>query len=249
MIDGVSPDLPHTDHLPASREWSMRIAKPAVEAAIRAYWRVHVHSADLVPRTGPVILAANHVGLLDGPLLAAVTRRLSFALIKYEMFAGTVGRVLAHFGQIPIDRRAIDKTAISRCVQVLRANKVLAVFPEGSRGSGEVRVARGGAVYLAMVTGAPIVPVALLGTREPGQTRDELPGRGAPMHVVYGEPLLVPRHDWPRRRPAVAEWTERLQARLAAHVAEAQERTGLSLPGPPRPKGTPAPAPSPVHTS
>jgi 1-acyl-sn-glycerol-3-phosphate acyltransferase len=242
VIDGVSLDLPHTHHLPASREWSMRLAKPLVEAGIRAYWRVHVHAPEYVPTSGPVILAANHVAVLDGPLLAAVTRRLSFALIKREMFAGTVGRVLVHFGQIPIDRRTIDLTAISRSIQILRANKVLAVFPEGSRGAGEVRVARGGAVYLAMVTGAPIVPVALLGTREPGQTRDELPRRGAPLHVAYGEPLVVPRSDWPRRRPSVAEWTEQLRTRLAAHVAETQERIGLPLPGPPRPKGTRVPA-------
>ena len=58
---------------------------------------------------------------------------------------------------------------------MLRAGKVLAVFPEGARARGEVRWAKGGAAYLAMVSGAPIVPVAILGTREPGQYRTRYP--------------------------------------------------------------------------
>lgn len=236
MIAGVSSDLPYTDHLPAAREWSMRAAKPVVEAAVRAYWRVQIHGSARVPQAGPVILTANHVGVLDGPLLAAVSRRLSFALIKREMFTGPVGHLLSHFGQIPIDRAAADPTALRRSVQVLRAGQVLAVFPEGVRGAGEVRWAKGGAAYLALVTGAPILPVALLGTREPGQTADELPRRGAPVHVVYGEPFPVRAAPWPRRKAEVAELTERIRCRLAAHVVQAQQLTGLPLPGPPKPR-------------
>lgn len=239
MIAGVSPALPHTGHLPATREWSIRAAKPLVEASLRSYWRVHVHQPSWVPASGPVILAANHLGVLDGPLLAAVTRRLSFALVKREMFSGPVGHLLTHFGQIPIDRAAVDPTALRRSISVLRAGRVLAVFPEGVRGSGEVRLARGGAAYLALVTGSPIVPVALLGTREPGQTADEVPRRGAELHVVYGEPLPVGAVPWPRRKPVVAELTGRLRRRLADHVVEAQRLTGLPLPGPPKPRARP----------
>jgi 1-acyl-sn-glycerol-3-phosphate acyltransferase len=83
-----------------------------------------------------------------------------------------------------------------------------------------------------MVTGAPVVPVALLGTREVGHPRGRLPGRRRPIHVVYGEPMAVPRSDWPRRKAAVADWTEFLRSRLAAHVMAAQGLTGLPLPGP-----------------
>lgn len=236
MIEGVSPDLPHTDHLPPAKEWGLRIVRVPVGLFLRSWWRVQVHGAQNVPRTGPVILAANHIGLLDGPALVAVTRRLTFAMAKNELFRGFGGRVLTYVGQIPVARREPDLRAIDRAVQVLRSGKVLAVFPEGRRTGGEVSYARGGAAYLAMVAGAPVVPVAILGTREPGQTRSGFPQRGGPLHVVYGEPFSITSEPvpWPRRRQAVAEWTEHLRSRLAEHVVAAQALTGLPLPGPPK---------------
>ncbi|GAA3612277.1 lysophospholipid acyltransferase family protein [Microlunatus ginsengisoli] len=233
---GISPGTPHTDRLSPAGTLPFRLARPAVAAALRTYWRVGVHDQAYVPRSGPVVLATNHVGVLDGPLLAAVTERPSFALVKKEMYdGGAVGWLLTRFGQIPIDRHAVDPTAIRRAIRVLRDDGVLVVFPEGVRGTGEVHWAKGGAVYLAMVTGAPIVPVALIGTRDPGQDRDETPHRGAAVHVVYGRPFTVPRLPWPRPKALVAEHTERLRRILAEHVVEAQARTGLTLPGPPRP--------------
>ncbi|HVD54098.1 MAG TPA: lysophospholipid acyltransferase family protein [Propionibacteriaceae bacterium] len=234
MIEGVSPDLPHTDRMPATKEWFLRLTRPVVRYGLRLGWRVQVHGVRNVPRSGPVILAANHIGLLDGPALVALTRRLTFALVKREAFTGAVGQFLIHLGQISLNRREIDPQAIKRAVQVLRAGKVLAVFPEGGRSGGEVAWAKGGAAYLAMITGAPIVPVAILGTREPGQRKNQIPQLRKPIHVVYGEPFNVPRSSWPRRKAAVAKWTEVVRERLANHVVAAQAVTGLPLPGPPK---------------
>jgi 1-acyl-sn-glycerol-3-phosphate acyltransferase len=233
MIEGVSPDLPHTDALPATREWGLRVLRRPVAVLLRTWWRVQLHEASRVPAEGPVILAANHIGLLDGPVLVALTRRLTFAMAKRELFVGVLGRVLAQIGQISVDRRSLGTTAIDQAVQVLRSGRVLAVFPEGVRTDGRVAWARGGAAYLALVTGAPVVPVALLGTREPGAGKNALPRRRAPLHVVYGEPMAVPQVPWPRRRAEVASWTEVIRQRLAEHVVAAQALTGLPLPGPP----------------
>lgn len=236
MIAGVSPDLPHTDRLPAHNEWGLRLTRPLVWLGLRLSWRIKLHGAQRVPRSGAVILAANHIGALDGPALIALTRRLTFAWVKHEAFTGTVGRFLFYIGQISLNRREIDPQAIRRAVQVLRAGKVLAVFPEGARSAGEVAWAKGGAAYLAMVSGAPIVPVAILGTREPGQTKNQLPSLRSSIHLVYGEPFRVPQTPWPRRKAAVAEWTEVVRERLAEHVVAAQALTGLPLPGPPKAK-------------
>lgn len=236
MIEGVSPDLPHTDRLPAPKEWVLRLTRPLVWLALRLSWRVTVHGARNVPRSGGVILAANHIGILDGPALIAMTRRLTFAWVKHEAFTGTLGRFLSYIGQISLNRREIDPQAIKRAVQVLRAGKVLAVFPEGVRSGGEVSWAKRGAAYLAMVSGAPIVPVAILGTREPGQTKNQLPHLRGSIHLVYGEPFMVPRTPWPRRKAAVGHWTSVVRERLAEHIVAAQALTGLPLPGPPKPR-------------
>ncbi len=241
MIQGVSPDLPNTDQLPVPKEWVLRLTRPLVRIGLRLGWRVKVHGARRIPSAGPVILAANHIGLLDGPALVAHTRRLTFAMVKREAFSGPVGQFLIHIGQISLNRREIDPQAIRRAVQVLRAGKILAVFPEGVRAGGEVAWAKGGAAYLAMVSGAPIVPVAILGTREPGQHKNQVPRLRRPIHVVYGEPFAVPRSPWPRRKSVVAEWTAVVRERLADHVVAAQAMTGLPLPGPPKIKIRPAP--------
>ena len=234
MIEGVSPDLPYTDRLPAPKVWGLRLGRPVVRFGLRLSWRVTVHGAQHVPRSGAVILAANHIGILDGPALLALTRRLTFALVKREAFTGAVGRFLAYIGQISLNRREVDPQAIRRAIQVLRAGKVLAVFPEGLRSGGEVAWARRGAAYLAMVSGAPIVPVAILGTREPGQSKNQLPRLRGSIHLVYGEPFILPRTPWPRRKAAVAEWTAVVRERLADHIVAAQALTGLPLPGPPK---------------
>jgi 1-acyl-sn-glycerol-3-phosphate acyltransferase len=234
VIEGVSPDLPHTDPLPAAKEWGLRLARPLVRLGLELSWRVKVHGAQHVPRSGAVILAANHIGVLDGPALIAFTRRLTFALVKREAFTGAVGQFLSYLGQISLNRREIDPQAIRRAVQVLRAGKVLAVFPEGVRSGGEVAWAKRGAAYLAMVSGAPVVPVAILGTREPGQSKNQVPRLRKSIHLVYGEPFTVPQTPWPRRKDAVAQWTSVVRERLADHVVAAQALTGLPLPGPPK---------------
>jgi 1-acyl-sn-glycerol-3-phosphate acyltransferase len=234
VIEGVSPDLPHTDRLPAPKEWGLRIVRPLVRLALHLPWQVKVHGAQHVPRSGGVILAANHIGVLDGPALVALTGRPTFALVKREAFTGAVGQVLLYVGQISLNRREIDPQALRRAIQILRAGKVLAVFPEGFRSGGEVAWAKRGAAYLAMVSGAPIVPVAILGTRERGQSKSQLPHLRRPIHLIYGEPFSVPQTPWPRRKAVVAEWTAVVRERLADHVVAAQVLTGLPLPGPPK---------------
>ena len=188
MIDGVSPDLPHTGDLPPGKEGFLRLARPIARLVLKSYWKIRVHGSEHVPPSGPVILAANHLALLDGPVLVSMTRRLTFAMAKRELFVGIGGRLLAQVGQISLNRHELDLKAIRRAVQVLRSDKVLAVFPEGVRVGGDVAWAKGGAAYLAMVAGAPVVPVAILGTREPGQTKSQLPGRRRPIHIVFGPP-------------------------------------------------------------
>ncbi len=236
MIDGVSPDLPHTGDLPPGKEGFLRLARPIARFVLKSYWKIRVHGSEHVPRSGPVILAANHLALLDGPVLVTMTRRLTFAMAKRELFVGIGGRLLAQVGQISLNRQELDLKAMRRAVQVLRSDKVLAVFPEGVRVAGEVAWAKGGAAYLAMVAGAPVVPVAILGTREPGQTKSQLPRRRRPIHIVFGPPIDVEQRPWPRRKHEVAELTEQLRRVLAAHVVAAQALTGLPLPGPPKPR-------------
>lgn len=228
--------LPHTEQLPRRRDWMFRTLRPPIRAFANRFWDITIHGREQLPPRGPMILVANHLGVLDGPLLVLAHPQPAFALAKVELFSGPLGSLLHHVGQISIDRRRADLRGVTRAIHLLRTGGVLAVFPEGKRTGGEVAFAQRGAAYLAMVTGAPVIPVALLGTRGPGKSTGHIPGYHSPVHIAYGKPMHVPLVPWPRTKLAVAEWTERIRQRLAEHIVASQELTGMRLPGPPSPR-------------
>ena len=193
---------------------------------------VTVHGIEHVPAGGPVILASNHVGVADGPLLAIFSPRPVHALTKKEMFDGRMGRFLLSSGQVPLDRFNSDPAAVKACLRVLRDGGSIGIFPEGSRGAGEFDRFHRGAAYLGLVSGAPIVPVIQFGTREPGEGSSALPKKGGHVDLVYGAPYTFAAQPWPRTKQAVEEASRTLREFMLAHLAHAKELTGRTLPGP-----------------
>lgn len=226
----ATPDVPRLDDLPPLRTRLLTALRGTFRLVLHNMWDVTLHGLENVPADGPVILAANHIGTLDGPLLVAATPR-TLALAKSELFDSPVGPLLNVAGQIPVSRDYADVRAIKRCLQVLGEQRVLAIFPEGMRGSGDMSQIKGGAAYLAMVTGAPIVPVAILGTRIPGSHLKSTPPLGSAMHIVYGGQVHIPQQEWPRRKADIAAATSYLAQVCGEHVRDAQELTQMSLPG------------------
>jgi 1-acyl-sn-glycerol-3-phosphate acyltransferase len=151
-------------------------------------------------------------------------------LVKQEMFRSPLGPVLRASGQIPVQRDRGDRTALGRALDVLAAGGCVGVFPEGKRGRGEVGAVRLGIAWLALRSGAPVVPVACLGTRRTGRSTHCLPRPRTRLDVVFGAPFAIePTVGVPGRR-ALSEAGATLQLRLAAHVRQAVELTGQSLP-------------------
>ena len=181
-------------------------------------------------------MAANHVGWIDGPLLAICSPRPVHALTKQEMFAKGLGWFLLASGQIPLDRFHVDMRAIRIAVQALREGLAVGVFPEGSRGAGDMTSPRAGAAYLALVTGAPVVPVSFLGTRLPGGTDGSIPPRGSRLVMTFGEPVWLGSHPWPRTQQEVVRGAATVTAAILETMRSAEQATGLTLPGPVAPK-------------
>lgn len=225
-------ESPSTEGILFPRRFLLHPLRPLARFLIRRRYRVMLHGADRVPRTGPVILASNHTGVIDGPLLAIFSPRAAHALTKKEMFKGTMGAFLTFAGQIKLDRFNTDPAAVRVSLRVLRDGGAVGIFPEGSRGAGDLELFHRGAAYLAMVTGAPIVPVIMLGTREPGGHLNSLPRRGSRIEIMYGEPVHVPTSPWPRTKQAVGEASVLLRERMLKDLDDALATTGLSLPGP-----------------
>ncbi|MEU9881916.1 lysophospholipid acyltransferase family protein [Streptomyces phaeochromogenes] len=190
-------------------------------------WKPRVLGAWKVPATGPVIFAVNHSHNIDGPMVIGVAPRPSHFLVKKEAFVGPLDPFMTRVGQIKVDRDTTDRTAITRALGVLENGGVLGIFPEGSRGEGDFAALRAGLSYFAVRSGAPIVPVAVLGSTERrGRLIKALPPLRSRVDVVFGDPFEAGDGSGLRTRKALDEATVRIQKQLTAHLENARRLTG-----------------------
>ncbi len=204
----------------------VRMVALGARIASRVVARIRLEGMDRIPRTGPVILAANHISNFDGVVTGAfitdaLKRRRIHWLGKREIFEWPVlGWVAAHGGIHPVDRDAADIEAFRLATRILEAGHVLLVFPEGTRSpTGELQEPKDGAAMLALRTGAQIVPIGLNNTdavwKKGSKVPMPLPRRTVTMRV--GEPfrlseILPPDID---RRTAKSLATKAIMGRIA----------------------------------
>jgi 1-acyl-sn-glycerol-3-phosphate acyltransferase len=188
-------------------------------------WRPRVLGAWRVPPSGPAILAVNHSHVVDGPMLMGTAPRPVHFLIKKEAFVGPLGPFLRGIGQIEVDRGTTDRGAVLNALGVLERGGVLGIFPEGTRGEGDFASLRSGLAYFAVRSGAPVVPVAVLGSNDrPGRLSKALPALRSRIDVVFGDPFEAGDGSGRRTRAALDEATVRIQRRLTDHLADARRR-------------------------
>lgn len=183
-------------------------------------YRRRLEGVHQVPPRGPVVIVANHVGFLDGPVVYLASPRPVHFLVKRAYFVGPLAWLLTAVGQIPITQNSGDREALGAARRVLDAGGVIGVFPEGTRGAGHVEAAQQGAAYLALAAGAVVVPVALEGTQ--GRSRGSWPRLRSRITVTFGEPFTLgddPQVAGLTGRARLEAATEVLREHLARHVA------------------------------
>ncbi|MFE9741586.1 lysophospholipid acyltransferase family protein [Streptomyces sp. NPDC006477] len=191
------------------------------------FWKPRVLGAWRVPASGPVILAVNHAHNIDGPMLMGTAPRPVHFLIKKEAFVGPLGPFLEGIGQVKVDRDSTDRHAIGNALGVLEQGGVLGIFPEGTRGDGDFASLRAGLAYFAVRSGAPIVPVAVLGSTEGrGRLVKALPPLRGRVDVVFGDAFEAGDGSGRRTRKALDEATVRIQGKLTDHLENARRLTG-----------------------
>ena len=213
-------------------ENGLRTLRRYAQAWLDRRWEIHQRGEAKVPKNGPVIIASNHIGWLDGPILFLKAPRPAHALVKQEAFVGRTGKLLNYAGQIKLDRKHTDVGALRSAADALAAGQVVVVYPEGRRGDGELHKIRNGIAWLALVSGAPIVPVAIFGTREPGALSESRPPKGARIDVVYGDPIQFPAMPWPRTAVMLDDVSGQILEHMRKHLTWAKGATGRGLPGP-----------------
>ncbi|MEU4802527.1 lysophospholipid acyltransferase family protein [Actinosynnema sp. NPDC023587] len=178
------------------------VMKRVVAPTAKLVWRPTVEGLANIPRTGPVILAPNHLSFIDSIVIPVVVpRRVSF-LAKAEYFEGTgvKGALSRYFfgalGHVPV-RRGIGRAArasLDTAAEILAAGGAFAIYPEGTRSlDGHLHRGRTGVARMALESGAPVVPVGLIGTDQVQPVDAKLP-RIRPVTIRFGEPLDFSRY-------------------------------------------------------
>jgi 1-acyl-sn-glycerol-3-phosphate acyltransferase len=193
-------------------------------------WDVRATAVEHIPRRGPAIIAANHIGYLDFAFIGAGARlrgRLVRFLARHEAFehwlGGPLMRAMRH---IPVDREGEAAAALDASLRALEEGEVIGIHPEGAISRSYVtQPGKTGAARLSISSGAPLIPAAVWGSHRilaPGR-RPRLP-RDVVITVEYGEPMF----------PAAEEDPAGLTERLMQRVGRMVERAAAAYPQRPR---------------
>lgn len=199
----------------------------------RMIYRPRIEGRALVPRTGPVIFAANHLSFIDSFVIPLAAPRPVQFLAKSSYFdgPGLKGKLSREFftalGASPVERGAGQAAldALDQQRRMLEAGKPIALYPEGTRSlDGRLYKGRTGVAFLALQTGAPVVPVGLIGTNEAMPVGAKFPRLSPRVTIRFGAPLDLSAHGAANSGRARRLATDEIMA--AIHALSEQELAG-----------------------
>jgi len=153
---------------------------------LKIFWRMEIIGIENIPQSGGLIIASNHVSYLDPAVLTASLNRKIYFLTKKEVFKNNfISFLLKNMNALPIDREKVDILAFKKAINILREEKVLGIFPEGTRSSnGELQELKLGTIKIAMKTGVPILPAGIIGTHK-------IYPRGIKFPILFKHKIIV----------------------------------------------------------
>ena len=175
------------------------IVKVILTPILRVVYRIRVEGREHLPTHGPVILASNHRSFLDSIFIPLIVRRRVTFVAKAEYFDDPkTAWFFRAVGQIPIRREggSASEGALAAATDVLESGGVFGIYPEGTRTrDGLLHKGKTGVARLALGTGAPIVPVGLIGTDECQPTNAKLPRLFRKVTIRFGPPLSMAHYQ------------------------------------------------------
>ena len=192
--------------------WFYYVVKIILRMSFSLLTSYQVKGKENIPSQGPLLVVANHINLSDPPLLGISLNRKVMFMAKEELFRRRfLGYLIRSFGAFPVYRRQTDRQAIRQAKQFLAKGLVLAIFPEGKRSPNtQLQPALSGSALIARHSGAPILPVGIIGT-------ERIKGVAWLLHrprvtVNIGHPFYLP--------PANGKLTKDELARLTSYIME-----------------------------
>ena len=193
-----------------------RALKPVAVALMRLLFRLEVHGREQVPAAGPLLLVSNHVSLLDPPIVGGASPRDLHFMAKEELFGiPLLGWLIRRLNARPVKRDGSDGRALKTALRLLREGRALLVFPEGTRGvEGRLGEGKPGAGMLAVMSGAPVVPVHVSGSGRALPAGRVVP-RPAKVRVRFGPPLHFKAAGAEERKERYREATREMMRAIA----------------------------------
>lgn len=209
----------------ADRVW-YEFWKNFVWLMLRLLVRFRYEGREHEPRSGPFIVAANHASFLDPPLVAIGLHHKSAHMAKDSLFTVPIlGPWLRSMGSFPVRRGTPDRRAIRHSLDVIEQGGVLLIFPEGTRSTdGRLREPEAGAAMIALRTGVPVVPAAVINSHRIMRKGRRLPNPFGRIIVRYGRPMAVPKIEGRLDHATMQEWGNRIMAAIEALLPEDQHR-------------------------
>jgi 1-acyl-sn-glycerol-3-phosphate acyltransferase len=203
----------------------LRIAAFLSRTVLRLAARVTVEVNGEIPKSGPLIVVANHISNADPPLVAGwltpMLGRQMHILAKQALFVGPLGWILKKLGATPVKSGGSDIEAYRVARAVLERGDVLCVFPEGTRSaSGVLQEPKPGVAMLATRSGVPILPVGVTGSDYFLGRGKRLPRLRAPIHLRVGQTFTLALDPDLPHREAMHRASDELMRHIAALVDE-----------------------------
>lgn len=219
-----SSALPHRERVgkEKSRTLTYRVVTSTIKRLTRILCRVNDAQLTRVPEQGPLIIVVNHINFLEVPILYThLQPRPVTGFVKAEAWDNPATRVLFDLWEsIPLRRGEADMAALRQALAVLEAGHILAVAPEGTR-SGHGRLQRGlpGVTFLALRSGAPVLPVVYHGGELFWHNLTSL--RRTDFHILVGQPFYLDANGMKVTRQMRQQMIDEIMYQMAALLPHA----------------------------
>ncbi len=206
--------------------WLAGPARRVCGPMLRLLYRAQVSGRENVPTRGPAIIAANHRSFFDTPVIMLTAPRRVIFLGKAEYMDDWKTRYFfPAIGMVPIerDRARASMAALTTAASLLEQGELVGIYPEGTRSrDGDLHRGHSGVAHLSLTTGAPIVPVGLIGTHEVQPIGRSLPRLRGELAVRFGEPIWPDAYRAGGRRHRRNHLTEDVMAAIASMTDQAR---------------------------
>jgi len=201
----------------------LRLLRFLIRRLLRLIARFEIHGKENVPLTGGMVIASNHIGILDIVMVYFAIDRLDLFIPVAEKWEkiGWIRWLGNQLNFLFVDRYNPDLKALRKMIALMEAGKCLVIAPEGTRSrTGGLIEGKPGVTYLAARSGFPVVPVAITGTEDEVLLANAKRFRKSFVTLTGGKPFTIPSLPTKDRDAALQKYTDEIMCRIAAILPE-----------------------------